>query len=108
MLGVTALGRFASQAIPAAVGAGIAFAAQLFLTLAALIALLAAIDHAAHRDGIADLVAGHGSTDRSHPTDDFMARDDGVRGPAPVVAGGMQVGVADAAVENLHGNIIVP
>ena len=59
MLGIAALGRFAGMAVVAAVGAGMTFAAQLFLTVVTLVAFLATVDHAADGHVVADLVARH-------------------------------------------------
>ena len=101
-LGVAAVGRFARDPIAIIVGLGVAFAAELLQALAALIAVLAGIDHAPDRDRVADLVAGDVDADLGHAADDLVAGNYRVDAPTPIIAGLVEVGVADAAVENLH------
>ena len=69
-------------------------------------AFAAAIDHAANADEVAGLEFPHGATDCAHAADDFMTGDDGIDGAAPVVAGGVQVAVADAGVEDVDNDVI--
>ena len=71
-------------------------------------ALAARIHHAAHTDQIARLEAGDILADAAHAADDLVARHDGVGGAAPVVAGGVQVAVADAGVEDVDDDIVRP
>ena len=71
-------------------------------------ALAARIHHAAHTDQIARLEAGDILADAAHAADDLVARHDGVGGAAPVVAGGVQVTVADAGVEDVDDDIVRP
>ncbi|KAF1855195.1 hypothetical protein Lal_00003742 [Lupinus albus] len=106
VLGVTAESDFPGDAVTAVVGLGVALAAQLLLALAALVALHAGIHHAAHCHVVADLVARHRRADLDHPADDLVAGHDGVQAEAPVVARLVQVGVADAAVEDFHRHVV--
>ncbi|MOA06365.1 hypothetical protein D3C78_1259960 [compost metagenome] len=69
--------------------------------------MLAAIDHAADGDTIADLVAGHAGTDRSDVADDFVAGHAGEHGAVPVVVHEVQVRMADAAVGDCDGDVVV-
>ena len=105
-LGVAAIGRLAGDPIAIIVGLRVALAAELLQALAALIALLAGIDHAADRDRVADLVAGDFVADLGHAADDLVAGNHRVDAPSPIVAGLVEVGVADAAVEHLHDDIV--
>ena len=71
-------------------------------------ALAARIHHAAHADQIARLEAGDILADAAYAADDLVARHDRVGGAAPVVAGGVQVAVADAGVEDVDDDIVRP
>jgi hypothetical protein len=42
------------------------------------------------------------------PADDFMARHHRVSASAPVIAGLVQIGVANAAIKHLHRDIVRP
>jgi hypothetical protein len=72
----------------------------------ALVAVLAGVDHAADGHEITHLVALDLVADLGDAADDLMAGDNGVLAPAPVVAGHVQVGVADAAIEDLHSDVV--
>ncbi|MNY39343.1 hypothetical protein D3C86_1740230 [compost metagenome] len=77
--------------VKAAVRTGIAFATELLFTLVALIAMLATVDHTSDGDAISQLVASDFAAHTYHSANDFVARNDGVRRPAPVIASGVQV-----------------
>ena len=68
-------------------------------------AVAAGIDHAADRGEIAGLELRHVAANLHDAADDFMAGDHGIDGVPPFVAGLVQVGVADAAVEDLDDHI---
>src|SRR4029453_3466853 len=62
------------------------------------------VDHTAHRGEIAGLVLGNRRADLRYTTDDLMTRDNRIVGRhelAPFVPDRMQIGVADAAEEDL-------
>jgi len=99
-------GSVSGNAVLVVVGLGIALAAELLFAFLALIAMLAAIDQAADRDRIADLKAGDRAAYLDHTADDLVAGHDGIHAPAPIVAGLVKVGVADAAVQDLHHDIV--
>ncbi|VVO45046.1 hypothetical protein PS726_06512 [Pseudomonas fluorescens] len=71
-------------------------------------AAAARVDHAANTDQVADFVLGDIRTDGSNFAYDFVAGHQRVNGNAPLVASLMDVGMADAAVENLDGNVVRP
>ena len=72
---------------------------------AAIRARAAGIDEAAHADGIAHLELGDAAADSRHAAHDLVARDGGVQRESPLVAHEMQVGMADAAIEDLDLDI---
>ena len=106
MVGVAALGDLAVVAVGAVVGLGAALAAEHFPALEALVAGHAAVDHAADRDDVADLVPGDLGADRGDLADDLVARDDRVAGAVPVVAAVWRSRVADAGVGDADGDIV--
>ena len=108
MVGVAALADRPVVIVLAVVGLDAALAAEDFPAFQALVALHAAVDHAADRDRIANAVAGDFIADRRDGADDLVARDDRVARAAPVVAAGVQVAVADAGVGDLDGDIVGP
>ena len=69
-------------------------------------AFTAAIDHAANADEVAGLEFPHDATDCAHAADDFVTRNDGIDGAAPVVARGVQVAVADAGIEDVDNDVV--
>ena len=73
----------------------------------ALAALLATVDQAADRHSVAFPIFGDVRPDAGHDADDLMARHHWVKAHAPVVAGHVQVAVADAAMSYADGDIIV-
>ena len=107
-VGVAAVGGHAVVAVLAVVGEGGAVLAVLLQVMVAGFALSARIHHAAHTDQIARLEAGDILADAAHAADDLVARHDGVGGAAPVVAGGVQVAVADTGVEDVDDDIVRP
>ncbi len=106
VLGIAAVGHLVGNAVQAVVGLGIVLAAHLFFALAALVAHLAGVHHAADGDAVADLVPLDLGADGGDPADDLVARDHGVAAGAPVVARLVQVGVADPAIEDFHRHIV--
>lgn len=68
--------------------------------------MVARVDHAADPDPITHFEFADLAADGHHSTDDFMTRYDGIVGPAPVIASGVQIGVADAAIKNVDFHII--
>ena len=97
MVGVAALADRAVVIIGAVVGLDAALAAEDFPAVEALVASHAAVDHAADRDRVADLVAGDLIADRGDRADDLVAGNHRVAGAAPVVAAGVKVAVANPA-----------
>src|SRR5690606_38902657 len=93
----------AAQGVPgliighAVVGAdhGVAVVLQ---AVAALLALAAAVDDAAHAHQVAGLEAGDPGADLGHPADDLVSRHAGEQRAGPFRPHLVQVGVADAAV----------
>lgn len=47
------------------------------------------------------------SADQRHPADDLVPGHDGIFGTAPLVACGVDVGVADAAKEDVNYDVLV-
>ena len=70
--------------------------------------MLAAVDHAPDTGQVADLELRHIGAHRRHAADNLMARHRWVQGVVPLVAHGVQVGVADAAVKNVDLDIFGP
>jgi hypothetical protein len=68
--------------------------------------MLAAIDHAADGAMIADLELCDFAAELDHAADNLMAGDERIERPAPVVARHVKICVADAAIENLHHDVI--
>ena len=67
------------------------------------------VDQAADRDEVAGLVLGDGGADCGDTADDLMAGDDRVDSGhelAPLVADGMEIGVADAAEEDFDLHVV--
>src|SRR5690606_5777350 len=102
------LGVFPRARVPAAVGSNEAVAAVLLLTLMALVAGLAAVDDTAHGNVLAFTEARDFAPHCDDSAHDLVARDNGVITPAPIVARGVQVGMANPAIQDLHGDIVGP
>jgi hypothetical protein len=45
--------------------------------------------------------------DGGDPPNDFMSRHDGILGPTPFIADGMQVGMADTAIEDVDRDVVI-
>ena len=108
LFGVAALGLAVVVAVDPAVGEGGAFFAVLLQAPFAGGALLAGIDHAADTDPVPGPEAGDGRAHLDHPADHLVAGHDRVGSPAPVVAGGVQIRVADPAVQDLDHHVVGP
>ena len=87
------------------VGEGHAPFAVVLQSLLAARTLAAGIHEATHAHDIARLELADRSADASHTPDDLVPGDAGVRSHLPFVAGKVQIGVADAAEENVHLHI---
>lgn len=99
--GAAAVGDLARHAALAVVGADEAVLAVLLEAVRAARAGAAGIDHAADADHVAGLETRHFRAGRRHAADDLVARHHRVDRVAPLVARLVQVGVADASVEDL-------
>jgi hypothetical protein len=78
--------------------------AELLESLPAIRAGVVGVDQAANRDEVPRFILGDGGADPSDAADNLMARDarvDGRHRIAPLVTDLVQVGVADAAEQNL-------
>lgn len=106
VVGITAVGIFLPTEGRAVIGSGKTIVAELFQPFGAGRAMLAAVDHAADADQITDLVSVHCTAYRRYSTDDFMAGYRWEQGVAPLVACGMQVGVTDAAVQDVDLHVL--
>ncbi|KAG1264606.1 hypothetical protein G6F66_014195 [Rhizopus arrhizus] len=107
VVGIAAVGRCTALAFAAVVGPGRAFGAVLLQVVLAGVAVAARVDHAADAGVVADLETGDVAADFGHAADDLVARHHRVDRATPVVAGLVQVGVADAAVEDVDQHIVV-
>ena len=72
-----------------------------------LIAALAAVHHTANTDFVTDFEFGNGWADFQYLTDDFMAWHQWVILRPPITIDGMQIGMADTAVEDFDGHVVV-
>jgi hypothetical protein len=66
----------------------------------------AKIDHASHTGEIADLEAGDILTDPADASDDLVAGHDQVRGPFPLIAYEMYIGMTYAAEQYVDRDIV--
>src|SRR3954453_4482287 len=98
---VAALGDRMIVPVFAVVGLDAAFPAEHFPPSETLVAGHAAVADAADCDGVADLVPRNLVADGGHRADNLVARDVRVDRSAPVVARGVQGGMADAGVGDL-------
>ena len=106
-VGVAAVGDAAGVFVGEVVGEG-QVGAELLEAFFALGTGAIGVDHAADGGEFADFEFGYGGADFGDAADDLVAGDAGVyRGhdAAPLVAGLMEVGVTDAAEENLNLHI---
>ena len=106
VVGVSAL-RQVAIFIFLTVGEGAADFAILLLSGFAAGAGAAGIDDDAHADEVARFEFAHSGTDGFDLADDLVAGNHGEDGVAPLIANGVDVGVADAAPLNLHVNVVV-
>ena len=67
--------------------------------------MTAAVDETANAHEVSDLVFRYASADGGYSSDNFMARDEGILRAAPFVARGMNIRVADAAIEDVDDDI---
>lgn len=70
--------------------------------------MLAAVDHTTDAGQVAHLEFRHVGADRGYAADNLMAGHRRVQGVVPLIARGVQVGVADAAVEDIDLYVIRP
>jgi hypothetical protein len=106
LVGIAAVGRAAQNGVGAIVGEGEVVLAVLLEPLAAIGAVAAGIDHAAHAGQVAGLEAGDFLPDLLHPSDDFVPGHHGESRAAPFVPRLVEIGVADAAEENLDVDVV--
>ena len=104
-VGIAAIGRRPFP-VEGVVSVGRPAAAVLLQTVFAGVAFEAGVDHAADADVIALAEARHIQPHGDNAPDDFVSRDHGIDRVAPVVARLMQIGMADAAVEDLDRHIV--
>jgi hypothetical protein len=108
-VGITAVGDSAENLVLAVVGQGQADFAILLFAGAATGARSARIDHAADGGDVAFLEFLHRAAHLNDPADDFVPRHAGVDGRhdhLPFVAHLVQVGMANAAVQNFDLNVL--
>ena len=105
MGGVAAEGVAAEVLVGAVIGEGGSRQTELLQAPLAARAGAAGVDHAARGADVADLDLRDLGADRGDATDDLVARDAGVVRARPFAAGGMDVGVADTAEEDFHGDV---
>src|SRR5512139_1974235 len=108
MVGVAALADRAVVIVLAVVGLDASFATEDFPAFQALVALHAAVDHAADRDRVSDPVPRDLVADSGDDPDDLVTRDDGIACAAPVVPAGVEVAVANAGVGDLDDDVVGP
>ena len=90
------------------VGADVALEAVLLLAGLAVLAFAARVDHAADADVVADLVLADLGADLFDDTGDLVTRDEREVCLAPLVAPGVDVGVADAGERDLDQDVFGP
>lgn len=98
-------GRIMRRAI---VGEDLAVLAILLQARVAGRAMMATVDQAADADRVADLELGHRTADGRNVADDFVPGHAGVQRVGPLVAGLVQVGMADAAVGDVDLDVVRP
>ena len=104
--GVAAVGRRLAVHLGAVVGEGRALLAELLEVALAGVAVAAGVDHAADADQVAGLELRHLAPTARHAAHDLVARDHGEDGAAPLVARLVDVGVADAAEEDVDQHVV--
>ena len=105
-LGIAAIGHLAGELVGAVIGARRPGDAILLQALDAVLARAAGVDEAADAGEIAFLELRDLATDAADAADDLMSGNVRIDGVVPFVAGGMQVGMADAAIEDLDLDIL--
>ena len=70
------------------------------------LAIAARVDHAPDRGQVALFEFFHVATDRDDGADDFVTRHARERRPAPLIAHGVNVGVANAAEEDVDLHVV--
>ena len=106
-LRIAAVGVLAAKERPV-VGAGEAVVAILFLAVVTGRAMAATIDQAADPGEVADLELRYLIADGDHTADDLVTGNRRIEGVLPFVAGGVQVGMAHAAEQDLDPDIVRP
>ena len=104
-LRVAAVGVFAAEQ-RAVVGTGEAVVAVLLLAFAAGRTMAAAVDHAADAGEVARLELADPATDGNDAADDLVTGHRRIKRVLPLVAGGVDVRMADAAIEDLDLHIV--
>ncbi|MNO95323.1 hypothetical protein D3C76_869610 [compost metagenome] len=107
VLGVATAGHFAADAVQAVIGRCHALGAMRFLVVLASRTLLAAVDQATHGNKIASTVTADGAAHGGDPADNLVAWYTGKTCGVPVVVHIVHVGMADAAVVDVDGDIVV-
>ncbi len=103
--GVAAHGDGAVDAIFGCVGEGGAFSAEMFFSAVTGRAVAAGIDDDADCGNVSGLKLFGRVPSSDYTADDFVAGDHGVDGLTPLVAGHVEVGVADSAIENFDSDL---
>ena len=93
--------------LTAVVGANHTSLAVLLGALLALVTVAARVDEAADTSVVADLELGDVLADSDNNTGDFVSRDHREDSGTPLLAGLMDVGVADASVGSLNVHVVV-
>ena len=107
MVGIAAKGVAAEYGIGAVIGADETGAlAILLLAIVARGAVAAAVDHAADTRDVADLELGDVAADRGDAADDLVTRHAGKQRALPLRTGGVEVGVADAAEQDVDRDVL--
>ncbi|KAG1260497.1 hypothetical protein G6F65_015042 [Rhizopus arrhizus] len=104
---IAAEGQLVVAAFVVVVGQRGAFFAVLLQVQAAGLAVQAGIHHAAHAGVVARLELGDVLAHLGDAADDFVAGHHRIDGVAPIAARLMQIGMADAAVEDVDQHIVV-
>src|ERR1700710_1878627 len=90
----------------AVIGAGEADLAILLQAVTAVRAAAARIDHATHAGEVADLEAAYFSAHGRHAADDLVPGNHGVFRRAPLAARGVDVRMADTAIQDVDLDVV--
>src|ERR1700679_3110659 len=82
--------------------------AVLFQALAALRALMARIDEGADAHSVTDLILRHFAADRANHAGDLVTGNHWKDGTAPLIAGLMNIGMANAAILDVDSDVALP